>query len=70
MYITKVKLVALNRVDASRTNSFRILELPGDVIVFDKGGGQPFQQPIVERPIFSSFEIPNIKKTKNEIWFF
>ena len=34
------------------------------------GGGQPFEQPNVERPIFQNFEIPNIKRTKDELFYF
>ena len=34
------------------------------------GGGQHFEQPNLERPIFRNFEIPNIKRTKNELFDF
>ena len=37
---------------------------------FILGGGQTFEQPNVERPIFRNFEIPNIKKTKVELFDF
>ena len=33
-------------------------------------GGQPFEQPNVERPIFRNFKIPNIKRTKDELFDF
>ena len=32
--------------------------------------GQPIEQPNVERLIFWNFEIPNIKRTKNELFDF
>ena len=32
--------------------------------------GQPIEQPNVERPIFWNFEIPNIKRTKDESFDF
>ena len=31
------------------------------------GRGQPFKQPNVERPIFQNFEIPNIRRMKDEL---
>ena len=34
------------------------------------GGGQPFEQPNLERSIFRNFEISNIKRTKEEFNFF
>ena len=34
------------------------------------GGGRPFEQPNVERPIFRNFEIPNIKRTIYELFDF
>ena len=34
------------------------------------GGGQLFEQPNVERPIFRNFEIPNIERTKDELFDF
>ena len=35
-----------------------------------KGGGQHFEQSNVEQPIFRNFEIPNIKRTKDELFDF
>ena len=35
-----------------------------------KGGSQHFEQSNVERPIFQNFEIPNIKRTKDELFDF
>ena len=34
------------------------------------GGGQPFEQPNVERPIFWNFEILDIKRTNDELFKF
>ena len=45
-------------------HSFEIIWTP------NMGGGQPFEQPHVERPIFWNFEIPNIKRTKDELFDF
>ena len=36
-------------------------------IKINLGGGQPFEQRNVERTIFWNFEIPNIKRTKDEL---
>ena len=35
-----------------------------------KGGGQAFEQSNAERPIFRNFEIPNTKRTKDELFDF
>ena len=36
----------------------------------NKGGSQLFEQLNVERPIFRNFDIPNIKRTKDELFDF
>ena len=41
-----------------------------DFFFTDMGGGQLFEQPNVERPIFRNFEIPNIKSSKDELFDF
>ena len=37
---------------------------------FERGGGQNFERPNVQRPIFRNFEISNIKMTNVEVFDF
>ena len=44
------------------------LSLP--LFIIKMGGGQHFEEPNVERPIFRNFQIPSIKKTNDKLFDF
>ena len=47
-----------------------IISWLGRLRQLDRGGREPFERLNVERPIFRNFEIPNIERTKDELFDF